>query len=185
MRGLFLWFWDLVPMYLLIDRKHMMSAVALNSIMWQFSRIVTPSLGGFAIKYMGTESVFFAGAFGWLTMMVVIFTLRVPHTKPQVRRRVMQELGEGVGFIARNRLFAVIVPLTFANMFFGMQYLQLMPLFAIRHGVGADGAGFIFMVLGLGAITGTLLVGRRQRSRHIGKIMLSGTFLFSLLVPEP
>jgi MFS family permease len=168
---------------LLIERKHMMSAVALNTVMWNFSRILTPLVAGFAIEYLGTESVFFAGAVGWITMLLIIFTLRVPHTKSDVRRKVMHELGEGVGFIARNRLFAVIVPLTFANMFFGMQYLQLMPLFAIRHDVGASGMSVIFTFLGLGSITGTLLIGRRQRCPDIGRTMLGATFLFSLLIP--
>ena len=76
----------------------------------------------------------------------------------------------------------MIVPLTFANMFFGMQYLQLMPIFALRHDVGASGMSVIFTFLGLGAITGTLIISRRQRSKHVGKTMLGGTFLFSLLV---
>lgn len=168
---------------LLIERKHMMSAVALNSIMWQFSRIVTPAIAGFAIRFMGTESVFFAGAVGWVTMLLVIISLKVPHTKPTVHRKVMEELGDGVSFIAKNRLFAVIIPLTFANMFFGMQYIQLMPLFAKRFDVGAGGMGVIFTMLGVGAITGTFLISRRQRSAHVGKIMLVGTFMFSVLVP--
>ncbi len=168
---------------LLIQRKQMMSAVALNSVMWQFSRILTPLVAGFAIEYMGTGSVFFAGAVGWITMLLIIFTLRVPHTKPDVRRKVMQELGEGARFITRNRLFTVIVPLTFANMFFGMQYLQLMPLFAERHDVGASGMSVIFTFLGLGAITGTLIISRRQRSVHIGKTMLAASFLFGMLIP--
>ncbi len=168
---------------LLIERKHMMSAVALNSVMWQFSRIVTPLFAGFAIQYLGTESVFFAGAVGWIAMLMVMFTLRVPQTKSDVRRKVLQELGEGVSFIAHNRLFAIIIPLTFANMFFGMQYLQLMPLFAFRHGVEAAGMSVMFTFLGLGAITGTLIIGRRQRSKHVGRTMLGGTFLFSALIP--
>lgn len=168
---------------LLIERKYMMSAVALSSVMWQFSRIVTPAVAGFAIRFMGTESIFFIGGIGWLTMLLVIFSLKVPHTGSTVRRKVMQELGEGVSYIARNRLFAVIIPLTFANMFFGMQYLHLMPLFADRFGVDAGGIGFILTMLGVGAISGTFIISRRQRSRHIGKIMLGGTLIFSLLVP--
>ncbi len=168
---------------LLIERKYMMSAVALSSVMWQFSRIVTPAVAGFAIRFMGTESIFFAGSVGWVTMLLVILTLRVPHTKPDVQRKVVQELGEGIGFIARNRLFAVIIPLTFANMFFGMQYLHLMPLFADRFDVDAGGIGFILTMLGVGAISGTFIISRRQRSRHIGKIMLGGTFMFSALIP--
>ncbi len=168
---------------LLIERKHMMSAVALNSVMWQFSRIVTPLFAGFAIEYLGTSSVFFAGAVGWIAMLLVMLTLRVPHTRPEIRRRVLTEISEGVRFIATNRLFAVIIPLTFANMFFGMQYLQLMPFFASRHDVGADGMGVMLTFLGIGAITGTLIIGRRQKSPHIGKMMLGGTFAFSVLMP--
>ncbi len=168
---------------LLIERKNMMSAVALNSVMWQFSRIVTPLFAGFAIDAFGTGSVFFAGAGGWIAMLLVIFSLRVPHTKSTVKRRVLRELAEGTSFIKSQRLFAVIIPLTFANMFFGMQYLQLMPLFAFRHNVEAGGMSVIFTFLGLGAISGTVLVVRRQRSPRIGKIMLGATFMFSALVP--
>ena len=167
---------------LLIDRKHMMSAVALNSVMWQFSRIVTPSIAGFAITLMGTASIFFAGAIGWITMLIVIISLKVPHAKPAVQRKVTQELAEGIRFIRSHRLFSTIIPLTFANMFFGMQYMTLMPLVAFRHDRGADGYGLIFTFLGIGAVTGTIIIGKRQRSRHIGKIMLGGTFLFSLLI---
>jgi MFS family permease len=166
----------------LIDRQHMMSAVALNSIMWQFSRIVTPSVGGFMIKYLGTDSVFYAGAAGWVAMLVVIASLRVPHARSSVRRKVLHELAEGFNYIRSHRLFATIIPLTFANMFFGMQYMQLMPLFAQRYDVGSDGMGVMFTSLGVGAVVGTLVIGRYQRSRHIGKIMLGGTFFFSLFV---
>ncbi len=168
---------------LLIERKHMMSAVALNSVMWQFSRIVTPLFAGFMIEFMGTESVFFAGAGGWIAMLLVILTLRVPHTRPDVQRKVVTELAEGVRFITRNRLFAVIIPLTFANMFFGLQYMQLMPFVAFRHGVEAGGMSVLFTAGGLGAITGTLIIGRKQRSPHIGKLMLGGVFTFSALLP--
>ena len=35
---------------LLIERKHMTSAVVLGTVMWQFSRLVTPIMGGFIIR---------------------------------------------------------------------------------------------------------------------------------------
>ncbi|MBG81717.1 MAG: hypothetical protein CL791_00225 [Chloroflexi bacterium] len=60
---------------LLIDRKHMMSAVALGSVMWQFSRLATPVAGGFIIRFGGTESVFYIGVLGWVSMFLVMISL--------------------------------------------------------------------------------------------------------------
>ena len=43
-----------------IDNKsQMMSAVALNAMLWQGLRILAPASGGFLIAYLGTHSVFF------------------------------------------------------------------------------------------------------------------------------
>ena len=45
----------------LIRREHMMSAVALNSILWQGSRMFLPALGGMVIALTDTWVVFAAG----------------------------------------------------------------------------------------------------------------------------
>lgn len=167
---------------LLVSRKNMMSAVALSSVTWHISRIISPSLGGLAIRYMGTESVFFAGALGWITMLFVILSLRVPYNKPEVQRNVLQDLTDGIKFIASSKFFTVLILLSFAKMFFGMQYLLLMPLFAVRHGLEADGLGVIFVVLSAGAITGTMIVPSLQKSNHAGKFMITGAFVFTFFV---
>ena len=47
-----------------IDNKsQMMSAVALNAMLWQGLRILAPASGGFLIAYLGTHSVFFISSF--------------------------------------------------------------------------------------------------------------------------
>jgi MFS family permease len=167
---------------LLVSRKNMMSAVALSSVTWHISRIISPSLGGLAIRYMGTESVFFAGALGWITMLFVIISLRVPYKKSETQRKVLQDLTDGIRFIARSRYLTVLILLSFAKMFFGMQYLLLMPLFAVRFGLEADGLGMIFVVLSAGAISGTMLVPTLQKSDHAGKFMIGGAFVFTFFV---
>jgi MFS family permease len=167
---------------LLVSRKNLMSAVALSSVTWHISRIISPSIGGLAIRYMGTESVFFAGALGWIAMLAVIISLRVPYKKPEVQRRVLQDLTDGVKFIARSRFLSALILLSFAKMFFGMQYLLLMPLFAVRHGLEADGLGIIFVVLSAGAISGTIIAPKLQRSNHAGKSMIGGAFVFTFFV---
>ena len=165
----------------LIGRAHIMSAVALNSILWQGGRVVSPAIAGFVIRLFGTGAVFIGGAAGFGAMVLVLLSLKTPVQRTPSGRNAMTDLMEGVKFIAKDPLFAVLIPLTYANHFFGTQYVQLMPLFAKRFEVGADGLGLMFTVSGIGAVCGTFIVGKLQGGRT-GIVMLSGGFLFGLLV---
>jgi MFS family permease len=167
---------------LLIERKHMSSAVVLGTVMWQFSRLVTPIIGGILITYGGTESVFFVGVAGWVSMLLVMMSLRVSSPPVEKARNVVGDIVEGIRFILSRRDFVLLIGLTYATHFFGMQYLQLMPFFAKRLGREADGFGIMLSALGLGALTGTLIVGRVRRSRRIGFIMLTGSLTFTAAV---
>lgn len=167
---------------LLIERKQMMSAVALSSVMWQFSRLVTPIAGGLLIRYGGTESVFFVGVVGWVSMLLVMISLRISSPPPDKSRDVISDMLEGIRFILSRRDFILLIGLTYATHFFGMQYLQLMPLFAQRFGREADGFGILLSSLGLGALTGTLVVSRVRNHPRVGYIMLGGSLTFTTAV---
>jgi MFS family permease len=166
----------------LISKDQMSSAVTLNTIMWQGTRIVAPAIGGVLIATLGTEAVFFASAGGFAAMTVVVSTLKVPRAPARPRRNVGRELAEGVQFIWRTPLFRVLIPLTYANMFFGMQYIPLMVLFSDEFGVGPNAFGWMLTMLGVGAVCGTVLANRLQAGGLLGRSMLAGTFVFTLFL---
>jgi MFS family permease len=167
---------------LLIERKQMMSAVALGTVMWQFSRLVTPILGGVLIRYGGTESVFYVGVVGWVSMVLVMISLRVSSPAPDKTSNVVGDIAEGIRFILSRRDFVLLIGLTYATHFFGMQYMQLMPFFAKRFDREADGFGLLLSALGLGALVGTLLISRLRRHPRVGYIMLTGSLTFTAAV---
>jgi MFS family permease len=167
---------------ILIDRKHMMSAVALGSVMWQVSRLVTPIAGGFLIRYGGTESVFYVGVVGWVSMLLVMISLRVQSPPTDKTRNVVDDMVEGVKFVLSRRDFVLLIGLTYATHFFGMQYMQLMPFFVKRFGVDEAGFGTMFSIVGLGALTGTLVVGRVRSHPRVGYIMLGGSLAFTAAI---
>ena len=166
----------------LIEREHMMSAVALNSMLWQGTRIVAPAIGGIAIALFGTAPVFYLCVGGFLTMFAILTTLRVPHVRPEGDRNAVRELAEGVGFISRTRIFTILILLSYAHMLLGMSYIQLMPLVAKHFDVGSAGLGLLFTTIGLGAISGTCVSLRLQGNRRTGRIMLSALFVATLLI---
>ena len=166
----------------LIEPEQMISAVALNSIMWQATRIVSPAIGGVAIAIFGTAVVIAAGALGFAAMFLVLLTLDVAAPPAAARREVLRELAEGVTYIARTRLFAALILLTYATTFFGFAYVFLMPLMAAELDVGSASLGFLYSMLGIGAVCGTLITFRLQRVASLGRITLGASLASSAFV---
>jgi MFS family permease len=61
----------------LVDKSVMDSAVALNSSIWQGTRIMAPAIAGILIATFGTASAFFTAAGLMLVLSVVVNLLKV------------------------------------------------------------------------------------------------------------
>ncbi|NIP46907.1 MAG: MFS transporter [Gammaproteobacteria bacterium] len=163
----------------LIDREHMTSAVALNSILWQSTRMIVPAIGGIVIALSSTAVVFLAAALGFLTMFLVLVSLDVTH-RVTPRGDPLQQFLEGLKFIGSTRLFAIMIPLTWVLTFFGVSYIQLMPAFADILGVDERGFGFLLSASGVGSVTGTALVVFVQHTRRLGWLIIIASLCSTL-----
>ena len=134
----------------LIERKDMMSAVALNSSIWPGTRIMAPAAAGFIIAIADTEACFYLAGLGFLIMAAVTFSLRVPHTIRESGGNPLQDMLEGLDFIRKDSTFTFLIAMTFFSSFFGMSYNALMPVFAVE--VLNIGAGRLGVLMGVGAI---------------------------------
>ena len=157
----------------LIRRDHMMSAVALNSMLWQGTRMFLPALGGVIIALSDTWVVFALGAAGFAIMSGVMASFAPGREAQAPVGPSGREFLDGLRFIATERLFLVLILLTYATTFFGISYVQLMPAFARMLGVDETGFGLILSATGVGSVTGTLIVATLQRSRRLGGLMLA------------
>ena len=156
----------------LIGRDHMMSAVALNAMLWQGTRMVLPALGGVVIAFSDTWVVFALGAAGFLTMSGVMASFAPAAGPPAASAAPSgRQFLDGVRFIVSERLFLTLVLLTYATTFFGISYVQLMPAFARLLGVSEAGFGLMLSATGIGSVTGTLTVASLQRSPWLGRLM--------------
>lgn len=156
----------------LIDKADMMSAVALNSIIWQSSRMIIPAIGGVLIAATDTSLVFALCGLGFLVMFTVVATLPI-HGHPGANPgSAVQQIAEGVKFITHNQLFLILISLSYIGMFFGMAHMQLMPAFASLLEAGEQGYGFLISATGVGSVLGTLLVGYVQSSNRPGLFMI-------------
>ena len=167
----------------LIDRKVMMSAVAMNSSIWQGTRIAAPAAAGIIIAVTGTAMTFFLAGLGFIIMAAVISGLRVPPIERGATGSAAQDMLEGLKFIKRNSIFSFLIGMTFFNSFFGMAYIMMMPIFADDIlKVGADGQGVLLSVGGVGALMTTLVLGSIGNFQRKGLILIGGAVMFGLSV---
>lgn len=166
---------------LLIERRAMTSAVALNSAIWQSNRIVAPAVAGLIIALAGTPAAFYSAGVGFLTMSVVIYLIQVPRVTRDSRGSPAQDLMEGLNFIRRNSVFSFLIGMTFFNSFFGLAYIMLMPVFAVDIlKIGAGGQGVLMSVGGAGALLATGWLSTRDTTRAKGWLIIGGSVAFGL-----
>ena len=167
----------------LIDRKVMMSAVAMNSTIWQGTRIIAPGIAGILIDLINTESALYISGLGFLVLVVVMARLKIPHIPGGARGNPIQDIKEGLRFIKVNSIFSFLIGMTFFNSFFGMAYVLLMPIFAVDIlEVGAKGQGMLLGMSGAGALVNTLYMGARGSIPNRGWVIIGGAVLFGLTV---
>ncbi len=167
----------------LIDRSAMASAVALNSTIWQGTRIVAPAIAGFLIDLINTGTALFVSGVGFFIMAGVMLFLRIPHIPQGAPANPARALWEGMTFIGRNGVFAFLIGMTFFNSFFGMAYILLMPVFAVDVlEVGARGQGILLGVGGVGALLTTIWLGAKGGFQRRGLAIVGGAVVFGLSV---
>lgn len=168
----------------LIEPHQMMSAVALNSILWQGTRMILPGVGGILIAVADTAFVFGICALGFVAMVYVLHTINVDQSFSEAGQP-WREFLEGARFVIQNQLFRTLIILTFSIHFFVTSYIQIMPIFADLLGTGERGYGLLISITGVGSLIGTLSIARFQQSHRLGRVIvisatLSPTVLLGL-----
>ena len=167
----------------LIERRDMMSAVAMNSAVWPGTRIAAPAAAGIIIAVFNTATAFYVSGAGFLVMAVVIFFLPVRRVAGRAQSGAFQDLKEGVGFVARNSIFSCLIALTFFNSFFGMAYIPLMPIFAVDVlKVGADGQGWLMGVGGVGSLMASIWFAVRGGNASKTLLIIGGGIMSGVSV---
>ena len=167
---------------LIPDRRHLMNALALGSSVWQGTRVFGPGLGGVLIRIFGSAITFGAVTAGFLGGTLLLLAVRIPglERKPG---NVFKELVEGLVYIGRRNLFASLIALTFVDSFFGVAYIQVMPIFAKDIlAIGPDGMGALLGASAAGSLLGTGLAAFYVRGRWPVLLLLGGGGLFGVMV---
>jgi len=144
----------------LVGEKDLPNAVALNNAVISSGRMIGPVISGLFIASFDMAPSFFINAvsFGLVVLVLMILDAACLRVGPSVERKPGQ-VREGLSYIRRDRVLRLTV-LAMSVIFVTAYNFQVMvPLFASRMlGGSSELYGVVMSCLGLGAVTGSLLI---------------------------
>ncbi|MEJ6022207.1 MFS transporter [Ramlibacter sp. PS4R-6] len=163
----------------LVPRGQLPSALALNGVAMNSSRIIGPLLAGALIAGAGSGWVFLLNALLSIVAGFVIMRWRREHREsPLGRERLSSAIRVGVQYVwqsGRIRAILLRIALFFLH---STALLALLPLIARSLPGGAAGTFTILLAaMGAGAITSALSMQRVRRVMQLQAIVFAGTAL--------
>ena len=162
------------------DRRDLMNAIALNSMMFNLARVVGPAIGGIILANLGPAWCFGINAFSFLAVILALLAMDIEDVAyASSSESLLRQLAEGIHYTISNRLALVIILMVGVSTLFGFSYSTLLPAYAADIlKVGEKGLGFLNTAVGLGALIGALIVASLSRLKRKGWLLLAGSLLF-------
>ena len=168
----------------MVGKEDLMSAIALNTSVFNLTRVIGPVIAGFLIGAKGVAICFFLNGVSYLGVIVSLLAMRLPAHIPHPKQvSAWQGFREVLDYLKSDRRASALVFLTAIISIFGFPYLVLMPVFArdvLR--VAAAGYGLLSAAVGIGAVAGALTVAvLSARIRKGRTLAVAGTLFGGLL----
>ncbi|NTW53305.1 MAG: MFS transporter [Chlorobaculum sp.] len=170
----------------IVDRKQLPVAVALNSSIFNASRVIGPVLAGFMITWIGTGGAYIANGASFIAVIAALLAIELPKTATRAvsTEHPIQSIRDGIVYAWTHPLIRTIVLFVAVVSIFGWSFMSMLPVVARREfGIGADGMGYLYSSFGLGSLIGTVVVSVSS-GRVRGSLMVIGgvlTFALGLL----
>src|SRR5260370_36874875 len=147
-----------------------MTAIALNSSMFNGARVVGPAIAGILVAKIGEGWCFAANAISYVAVIVGLFLMKVRSAPRVSHRSPIEDLVEGFHWVSQPRIIRALLLLVGLITLVGMPSTVLMPVFAdkILHG-GAHGLGILIGATGVGALFGALTLAAKTGVKGLGR----------------
>ncbi len=143
----------------MVGKQDLMTAIALNSSVFNGAAVIGPSVAGVIIAAVGVPICFLANSVSYLAAVVALLMMRdLPAlVRERPKEPLLARIAQGASYARHEPVVGMLLIAVGVFSLFAMNRLTLIPLFAdqVLH-VGAQGFGFLMGSMGLGALVGAL-----------------------------
>jgi MFS family permease len=170
----------------MVGKEDLLNGIALNSSIFNASRVFGPAIASLVIQVVGTGVCFLLNAASFLAVITGLFMMRVERRAPvaPATRQPFRQIAEGLGYIRRNeRVWLVFAMVSVISVFGIPFYTTLLPIFAtqVLH-AGVGGLGTLSTCVGAGALVGALLLAYLPPGPARGHLLLGAALAFGVLM---
>ena len=167
--------------YRMVGRESLPNAIALNSSLFNASRIFGPSAAGILLGFAGVGVCFLVNAVSFVAVLFGLLAMRQRDFFPLEefeRPRIFAGTREGLAYVRRQPRMLAVLALTVVLSTFAFNFNVTLPVLAkiTLHGHGAV-YGFLSAVFGAGALAGALIAASRARAST--RVMIIGALVFT------
>ncbi len=172
-----------VFIYDLVGPENLTNAIALNSGLFNATRVLGPALAGVGISALGAAGCFTVNAFSHFAAIAAVIAIRPsPRTRQSQggKGAAIRDVLAGLSYLrSESRILRHLALMGFFGLM-GMGYESMTPVYA-RRVVGADVGGYSVLLAcsGAGATIGALTVARLGDRRHKDRMVVGGLLIFS------
>lgn len=158
----------------LTGRDDLLSAISLNSAIFNLARVIGPALAGFVVARLGEGLCFLLNAVSFLAVLAALLAMRLEPKGREARGRPLAELKEGFLYAHHTPALRTLMGMSGAVNFCGGAAMVLAPVFA--DGIfrrGSVGLGLLTGAMGMGALIGTVALSQRRRVEGLPGVIFS------------
>jgi len=160
----------------LVEREDFTNAIALNAVQFNSSRVIGPSLGGYAMVLVGMAGNFFLNGLSFLALLLALFRIRSPKERPVPRESILVSLRAGFRYVRSHPQMNVLIWMIAISSFMTMGFLTFIPYFARDYlHVGESGLGWLMAGSGAGSVLGAITVAGAGVIRRRGAVIALGS----------
>ncbi len=165
----------------LVKREDLTNAVALNSVQFNMSRALGPTLAGLALGSLGAAGCFYLNTVSFLALIIALLAIRVPRHNTTKGPSVWGSMVEGIRYVGHNRMIVLLLSVPAMLSLLGLPFVVLMPVFARDLlNVGPSGLGYLMGGAGIGAVISALTLAAQAQVRRRRYFILGCASAFSL-----
>jgi MFS family permease len=168
----------------LVKREDLTNAIALNSAQFNMSRILGPTLGGYAMAVFGMAGNFFLNALSFTAVLWALVRIQYPKEDLSNHQSMWDSLQGGFAYLRSNRQMYVMIWMTAFASFFGFPFITFIPYFAkVQLNAGESGLGWLLACSGVGSVLGAMTIAISGVIRHRGRVLTGcGVVFFAAII---
>ncbi len=148
----------------LVGAEGTTSAIALNSLQFNVSRIVGPAVGGLTLVYLGPAASFALNGVSFLVMVIALVQIAPIPAAPPKAESVWRYLLSGFTFVRDSGNIRVLLMMVMLAAFLGAPMISMMPALT-KSVLHRDASTYSLMLscFGLGAVVAAAVVALDSR----------------------